>query len=507
MKLLRKFSLDIVVSISLLASYLFLRVTHLLSLPLFTDEAIYVRWAQIAKQDAAWRFISLTDGKQPMFVWWAIGFMKFFHDPLLAGRMVSVTAGLLTTIGLFFLGREIFKNKWVGFITAGLYVLYPFGLVYDRMALYDSLVALFAVWSLYLEVLLVRGPRAWVAFTLALTLGGGMLTKTSDFFSIYLLPSTLLLFDFQSKDVVKRLLRWGAFAFLAVALANGYYLVLRLSPFFHIISDKNDIFVYPLHDWIKHPLTFLEGNIRGLWDWFSGYMSYPVIGAIFFSLFIFRKFWKEKVVLLIFWIVPFVLLAIFGRILYPRFILFMTVPLLCMAGLTIYWLFQLKKRVIGIALVVLLLAMWVRTDYFIVNNFAISPIPKADVSQYSNDWPAGGGISQIIFYLRQQSRDKTIFVASEGTFGSLPTYAVEIYFNNNDHVLKQGVWPLEQTMPLDIASKSAEFPSFMIFNQTQVPPSGWPVQFIAKYQKGTGNTFISLYKIIPQIPYENKSAK
>src|SRR6266705_3402180 len=42
------------------------RFFNILSLPIFTDEAIYIRWAQIALHDANWRFISLTDGKQPM---------------------------------------------------------------------------------------------------------------------------------------------------------------------------------------------------------------------------------------------------------------------------------------------------------------------------------------------------------------------------------------------------------------------------------------------------------
>ena len=500
MKLLRKFFPEIASGIGIVLSYFLLRLLHIMNLPLFTDEAIYVRWSQIAKQDAAWRFISLTDGKQPMFVWWAMILMKFFHDPLLASRMVSVVAGFLTVVGLFFLGREIFKNKWVGFLTAGLYVLYPFGLVYDRMALYDSLVALFAVWSLYFEILLVRQPKAWIAFTLALVMGGGMLTKTSDFFSMYLMPATLLLFDFKSKHVVKRFATWLWFALLAVGLANGYYLVLRLSPFFHIISDKNGIFVYPLHDWIKHPLTFAVGNLQGLWDWFSGYMTYPVIVAIAGSFFVARKFWKEKVLLIIFWIVPFVGLGVFGRILYPRFILFMTVPLLCMAALSLYALISLKNKIVGLVVLVLVVLLWVRADYYVVNDFAHAPIPQADLTQYSNDWPAGGGINQIIAYLSEKAATQKIHVATEGTFGSLPTYAVEIYLGENRNIEKGGIWPINSDIPKDLLEKADTMPVYMIFNETQMPPSGWPLSLVLKYQKGIGNKYISLYKVEPQKP-------
>src|SRR5690242_15936605 len=130
MKLFKKFVTPALITVGLLVSYVALRLTNIMSLPLFTDEAIYTRWSQIARYDAAWRFISLTDGKQPMFVWWDMMFMRLTHDPLLAGRLVSVVCGLLTMLGLYLLGREIFKNKWVGFITAGLYLFYPFALVY-----------------------------------------------------------------------------------------------------------------------------------------------------------------------------------------------------------------------------------------------------------------------------------------------------------------------------------------------------------------------------------------
>ena len=132
-----------------LVTYLFTRLANITAFPIFTDEAIYLRWAQIAGNDADWLFISLTDGKQPLFVWLAMIFQKVVDDPLLAGRLVSVFAGLSSMVGLFFLTNEIFRGKSkvslsarkIGIVAAFLYLLYPFALVYDRLALYDSLVA------------------------------------------------------------------------------------------------------------------------------------------------------------------------------------------------------------------------------------------------------------------------------------------------------------------------------------------------------------------------------
>src|SRR3989344_2405472 len=137
---LAKYKIPIIFCLFLLFLYLASRLLTISQLPLFTDEAIYVRWAQIAKNDANWRFISLTDGKQPLFIWFVIVAMKFINDPLVAARVVSVFAGIGTSIGLFFVTRQLFRNYWIGIISASLYVIYSFALVYDRMALYDGLV-------------------------------------------------------------------------------------------------------------------------------------------------------------------------------------------------------------------------------------------------------------------------------------------------------------------------------------------------------------------------------
>ena len=50
----------------ILVFYFLSRLINLNSLPVFGDEAIYVRWAQIIKSVDTLRFIPLTDGKQPL---------------------------------------------------------------------------------------------------------------------------------------------------------------------------------------------------------------------------------------------------------------------------------------------------------------------------------------------------------------------------------------------------------------------------------------------------------
>src|SRR3989338_10643748 len=118
MAFIKRYFNQILLSLGIFAAYFDTRLYNISSLPMFTDEAIYTRWSQIARYDANWRFISLTDGKQPSFVWADMIVMRFVNDPLLAGRLVSVLAVIVSLVGIYFLASEIFKNKKIRYIAA-----------------------------------------------------------------------------------------------------------------------------------------------------------------------------------------------------------------------------------------------------------------------------------------------------------------------------------------------------------------------------------------------------
>ena len=79
----------------LIAIYFITHLTSLNLLPVFADESIYIRWSQLIIDD--WKrylFFAMNDGKTPLFVWLTTIALKFWNDPLIAGRMISVIAGI-----------------------------------------------------------------------------------------------------------------------------------------------------------------------------------------------------------------------------------------------------------------------------------------------------------------------------------------------------------------------------------------------------------------------------
>ena len=482
----------------LCAAYAATRLVHLTTLPIFTDEAIYIRWSQIGMRDPNWRFISLVDGKQPMFTWVMMVLLKIgkHFDPLFIGRLTSVLSGFGTMLGVWFLSRELFRDRRVPWVASVLYLFIPFTLWYDRMALYDSMVSMFSVWSLFFAVLMAKRLRLDTALLLGLVLGAGMLNKTSAFLSLYFLPVTLLVFDWQKKDRLRRLGVWILLAVFATGLSQLLYGILRLSPFYHMIAEKDNVFVFSIREWLNEPFRFFAGNLRGMFDWLRSYLTFPIFVAVVWPLFARFRHDRERWLLYLWWALPFGALAAFAKILYPRFILFMSIPLLVVASESIIHLWDgLKLPILRIALVILLAAPSLYVSYFIVLHPVSAPIPVSDRSQYIDDWPAGGGVPQVIAFLTKQVAAQKIHVFTEGTFGLMP-YSIEIYLVENPNITIKGVWPLPETMPLDMRTDAASAPTYFIMNQTQVAPPSWPLTLIGQYQKGDNtDQKLRLYRV------------
>src|SRR4030042_5714603 len=106
--------------------FFLLRLVNFTILPIFADEAIYIRWSQVMRTEPTLRFIPLSDGKQPLFMWLTIPFLKIFSDPLLAGRALSTLAGFGSLIGIAFITWLLFKDKRLVLISSFLYAVLPF---------------------------------------------------------------------------------------------------------------------------------------------------------------------------------------------------------------------------------------------------------------------------------------------------------------------------------------------------------------------------------------------
>ena len=173
--------------------YLVSRFVGLTKLPIFNDEAIYIQWAV-----RVWRgdpFAALIDGKL-LHVWLCSVIVPFASNPLWAARAVSIVGGAIASYACFHIGARLYSRE-AGFIAAGLYIICPFTLFYDRIALPDTFLSAFAALTLLWSIAVEQDGKWYDAFLLGLAMAvailckiPGLLTLPIPIVTALLLPSS-----------------------------------------------------------------------------------------------------------------------------------------------------------------------------------------------------------------------------------------------------------------------------------------------------------------------------
>lgn len=480
--------------------YILLNFSTIKETPIFTDEAIYVRWAQIAANDASLRYISLLDGKQPLFIWIAMIPVKIFQDSLLAVRLLSVIYGLISIFGIYFIGRNI-KNSLVGLLSAALFVTSPFFFIYNRLAIYESLISTLGIYSLLFTILLIKKKRIDLAITLGFISGLGLMTKSSANFFIYLLPFSPIILVKNIKKLNKpntrnTLMVIGLF-FLSITISFTMYNTLRLFPLFNMIEEKNHTFILTNREFINNPFSLVFGNTPSLLSWIFQYLTpIPFILFILSGIyFLFRK--KLPEIYLLAWImVPFAATAFFGKIIYPRYLLFMVPGIFILISLVINEFFEkINSNKFRLLTVAVLFIGPIISLVSILTNLSNSFIPQSDKNQLINDWPAGGGIEEVVKIINSSAEKEKVFVGTEGTFGLLP-YALEIELVKNPNVEIKGYYPVKE-IPQEVVDKAKLIKTYFIYNLTQNENqfSDPKIKLVGKYPKGNSDVYLRLFEV------------
>lgn len=480
------------------AFYFLSRVVYLKSVSIFVDEAAYIHWAQLGAYDPQYRLISLSDGKQPLFVWIIIAFLRVFHDPLIAGRITAVFSGFAACIGLILLTYELFKNKWIALLAMFLYVISPYSILFNRLALYESLVGAFALWSMYLSILLVRRLQLVNALLLAFSLGGGILNKTTGYLSIYLLPLTLLLFDYKKKKLVA-FGKWLYLASIAIFVALMYSLVLRLSPDYSRIASKDSIFIQnPVYLFFHEGfLPTISSNTHSFSLWLLLLFTPLFLVFLFIGLSKAKKFLREMALLVSTFLIEILFLTFLGKDPYPRYLFPMIVYLFPIVAFGIWqaYIFFGKKIVPFVLLLIVIVSFPLFSDFKIITNIEKAPVPALEKEELVTGWQAGTGMDAIIAYLREQSQNHKILVITDGSFGGMVPVVLDVYLSTNPHIERMTFGTFPDQMPNNIFEKTRELPVFLIVNQTKVPP--WKMNGVLEYRKGHGSSYIRVYRLTP----------
>lgn len=464
--------------ISILAVGFVIRIINLTILPVFVDEAIYVRWSQVMATEPTLRFLPLSDGKQPLYMWVLMFLIKFFENPLYAGRLISVFTGICSLLGVFTLSYLLFKSEKVSILASLIYSLSPFAVFFDRMALVDSMLSMFGIWTSVFGILTAKYKRLDLAMLTGFMLGFVALTKSPAIFIALLLPSFWLLSNLSSIWIL------GATYFIAF----GMYNILRLGPNFDLLSSRTADYVLPISHFWTNTLDPLIPHLKDFIVWLSSIGPLALIPLILLGIYAgLSKYLKETLILILWVAVPVIVQAELGVTFTARYVYFAIPYLFILASMVL--LIRIKwLKIITYGLISLFIVQSSIFSYHLLTNPEKANLSRGERSGYLEEWTAGQGIKEISEYLtNEESKNsgKQIVVGTEGYFGTLPD-GLQIYVNSKPNIVVIGVGVIITETPSSLkdAVKSGN-KTYLVVNKSRfrADPEEFGLKLISKYPK------------------------
>ena len=495
MKLLLRYKLEIVIFLILIAAYFILRIPNLTLQPIFADEAIYIRWAQVMKSEPTLRFLPQTDGKTPLFMWILIPLFKFIKDPLLAGRFLSVISGFFTLLGVFVLSKKVF-NLRVAFWASLIYVVTPYTVFFDRMALVDSMLAAFTIWIVYFAIWLAETKRLDLAMILGYLMGGAILTKTPGLINLLILPFSIFSYKRTNKNsLVKLILLW----LVAIGIALVMYNMLRLGPEFQKLSQRNTDYVFSPMELIGRPLDPFIPHFNDMKDWFPKFFTVPILLLVFSGIFFALKMNRKSVVIVLLWLlIPMLISMAFLKTFTARYLLTSIAPMLIFAGFGLtHILEKIQEGKIRVFLgLIIVLPMALIFDFQLINNPPPNSLPKEERKGYFEEWTAGYGLKEIATFLLKENKKQKIVLGTEGFFGTLPD-GIYIYLDKSNISIVGS----HATVSAQIRNAAADNLTYFVGNKKDLESSIRNVKLIMEFPKSKSENGLMdatvLYQVFP----------
>lgn len=441
----------------LLLLYFACRLLNLLIIPIFADEAIYLYWSQlISSEPSRYLFYPLNDGKTPLFIWLLLPFIKFFSDPLFAGRFLTIFFGAAQLILQVKLTSLFIKSRlWQYW--SGLLIIFLPGLIFNqRLALMDTALTFFLTLCFYYCFLVgmdYQKKRILSRSLIIKTFLAGLsliLAFWTKFSALLFLPTLMVLScyfifttpkseekNYQRFSLKQALTLISLFVSIAFLGLLGLAL-LKVSPLFGQIFARGGDFLYPLAEFLAHPLEIVARNIIFFLAVLQNYVTPPLLLALIIFLLCSRK--RATTLWMLFCALSLITpIIILGKQVYPRYFL----PVLPFLVLT----FTLAAKnsflpKIFKAMPIFIIALWGINFYYLAITTPWNlPLVPADQSQFFEQWSAGYGIREALSLLETAYSEGQTLVLTEGHIGTLPD-GLQVYLSNHplrNHYRVEGI--------------------------------------------------------------------
>lgn len=443
--------------------------THLqglTSLPVFSDEAIYIRWAQVGfREPNKYFFLSMLDGKPPLHVWSLMPVLQMFEDPLFAGRVLSLVLGMFSVYVVMNIIRLLGGSRRAEYVGMICVILAPFWYMYHRLALAEAMVGFLYATGMFFGLRLVQGKTSiwsWLGF--CFSVGVALWTKTTTIFFIFSYATLPLFLDITKKNqgiksFISMYTKKSVLSLITAGIGGCFlFLLLKFSPLFPSLFSRSADYTFTVTDLLRGEWRYvLFTSIPRSLFWIAFYLTPFLIVPVFFV----RRYRWQLILFSLLYALP---LLAGGRVVYPRYLFPLAVPMTLIAALGFDAMFHAKNwhARIGYLMFGGFLAYTLYVIAISWNNPPLFPMVKEDKEQYLTSWSSGYGIPEVRAYLQRTTGN--VYVATEGYFGTLPD-GLQIYFDRTSNNLEiHGIGQPVREIPANLLAVAETRETYLVVN-------------------------------------------
>lgn len=467
------------------------RILFLTRLPIFNDEAMYLHWGILLRDDPSrWTASLVIDGKQPGMAVLLGTLLRLPGDPLVLGRLVSVAFAIVTYLVTLKIARRLDVKVSLPVLSIFL-IVSPYLLQYDRLALMESAVTACAVTAAYILLRWIKQPRLAYAVLFGAVVGLGWWFKST---SLLILVSGLLAATFAGRIMKIQSRTVFLFALLTAGTYLAVTLPLRGVAGYSNIALRERERVMSAGELLRFPASVWWKNIVLALSFLLAFITPVILGLAAGSVKRLRKY-PARFAVFLFAFLPLTIEVMVSKVFTSRYLVIITPFVSVLAAATVSE-FGRRVKVAATGITVLLavipsiLLVGAPLSYY--GLLGIVPPAQEDFGQYVRSFSSGYGVKEAVMSVQNESRGSQAIILVRADSGN-PEDAVFVYADRYPN-LRVGY---DQSYLRQI-TRSGYIPpvdTFFISRGTQLGYLKPYLVPLKRFEKPFGEDFVGVYRL------------
>lgn len=497
---------NILIFVGFVSVFSGLRLFNLLGQPLYLDEGIYIFWSKLVSESAGFAYVSLQDGKTPLYFWLIASFRGIIGNTLLTGRLISVGASVISVLSWMVIIKKSVKFKYSYLVYLAFFAVMPLGLMTERMAFSDSLLGAWASLSmmfLYLAHHSIDDKKMWkiILWTLlsGITLGLGYMTKTTMrlFLIVYIGIALFWAIEYLKNRKMLKLLQIILVAGLMYFIYNQIVGFLRFGGqrFWGEIANKEGLLTFSIQEIIQRlknePLSYMAyvpliGEY--LFYYFGVALPLIIVGFVVTLKKDYQNIW-------ILFMTGSIFTAVFlsGRVMASRYFYILVPVATAVITIGAIKLIETKKKLYWTVVALIWVLLFWQSLVMVVSPYN-GMYASDDKNYYYTSDVNAYGLSDVIKFL--EGKERNSIVGIYGTWGIPEGSRVILSEHNIESIGLRSILNLD-TLKVDFDNKKEKY-IYIVgkYSEMEALNKISTVKMLFKFDKPNGGIPTYLYKVL-----------